>query len=83
MYIEIKSSKFTDDITKKIAKIMSLNKSLTYINLVGNLLTKEGMICMGQYLNKNKSIKQILALLNVERDEEPIIKSSNPHIIFN
>lgn len=83
MYLEIKSSKFTDDIIKKIAKIMSLNKSLTYINLVGNLLTKEGMICMGQYLNKNKSIKQILALLNVERDEEPIIKSSNPHIIFN
>ena len=38
---------------------------------------------MGQYLNKNKSIKQILALLNVERDEEPLIKSSNPHIIFN
>ena len=41
--------------------------------IIGNLLTREGIISMGQYLNKNKSIKQILALLNVERDEEPLI----------
>ena len=63
--------------------MLLFNKTLSYINIIGNLLKREGIISMGQYLNKNKSIKQILALLNVERDEEPLIKSSNPHIIFN
>ena len=83
LFLEIKSSKITDDIIKKLAKMLLFNKTLSYINIIGNLLTREGIISMGQYLNKNKSIKQILALLNVERDEEPLIKSSNPHIIFN
>ena len=63
--------------------MLLINKTLTHINLVDNLLTREGMISMGQYLNKNKTIKQILVLLNVERTEEPSIKSSNPHIVFN
>ena len=81
--LEIKSSKITDDIIKKFEKIFLYNKSLAYINLVDNLLTREGIISMGQYLNKNKSIKNIMVLLNVNRDEESIIKSSNPHLIFN
>ena len=83
IYLEIKSSKITDDIIKKLAKMLLINKTLTHINLVDNLLTREGMISLGQYLNKNKTIKQILVLLNVERSEEPSIKSSNPHIVFN
>lgn len=83
LYLEIKSSKITDDIVKKLAKMLLINKTLTHINLVDNLLTREGMISLGQYLNKNKTIKQIMVLLNVERSEEPFIKSSNPHIIFN
>ena len=82
-YLEIKSSKITDDIIKKLAKMLLINKTLSYINLIDNLLTREGMISLGQYLNKNQSINKIMVLLNVERSEEPMIKSSNPHIVFN
>ena len=83
LYLEIKSSKVDDNIIKKLAKMLLINKTLSYINLIDNLLTREGIISLGQYLNKNQSIKEIMVLLNVERNEEPIIKSSNPHIIFN
>jgi len=81
--LEIKSSKITDHIIRKLSKILLINKTLSYINLVDNLITRDGLISLGQYLNKNKSVKQIMALLNVERSDEQIIKSSNPHIIFN
>ena len=81
--LEIKSSKINDNIIKKLSKMLLINKTLSNINLVDNLLTREGIISLGQYLNKNKFIQEIMVLLNVERKEEPIIKSSNPHIIFN
>ena len=81
--LEIKSSKVSDDILNQMKKIFLYNKTLSYLSLIDNLLTKEGIISFGQFLNKNKYIKQIIVLLNAERNEEYIIKSSNPHIIFN
>ena len=63
--------------------MLLINKTLSYINIRNNLITREGLMTLGQYLNKNKSIKEIMALLNVERNEESIIKCCNPHIIFN
>ena len=81
--LEIKSSKLNDDILKKLSKILVYNNYLINMHLVDNWLTYEGIVYMGQYLNKNKSINQIKVLLNANRDEEGPIKSSNPHIIFN
>jgi Ran GTPase-activating protein (RanGAP) involved in mRNA processing and transport len=83
LILEIKSSKLNDDILKKLSKILVYNNELINIHLVDNWLTYEGIVYMGQYLNKNKSINQIKVLLNANRDEEGPIKSSNPHIIFN
>ena len=83
LILEIKSSKLNDDILKKLSKILVYNNELINIHLVDNLLTYEGIVYMGQYLDKNKSINQVKVLLNANRDEEGPIKSSNPHIIFN
>ena len=83
LFLEIKYSKLDDNILNKLSKILMNNKSLLYLNLVDNSLTSEGIISLGQYLNKTKSINQIKVLLNVNRDEEPFIRSSNPHIVFN
>ena len=83
LILEIKSSKVNDNILRKLSKKLLNNKTLVNLYLVDNLLTYEGMISFGQYLNKNKTINQIKVLLNGEREDEPYIKSSNPHIIFN
>ena len=83
LILEIKSSKLKDEILKKLSKILLHNKTLLNLYLVDNLLSYEGIVSLGQHLNKSKSINQIKVLLNAERNEEPIIKSSNPHIIFN
>ncbi len=57
---------------------------MLYIFLVENLLSSEGIISLGQYLNKNKSVNRIKVLFNnVKKNEETIIKSSNPHLVFN
>ena len=83
LVLEIKSSKLNDSILKKLSKILLFNKTLISLILIDNWLTLEGMVSLGQYINKNQSINQIKVLLNGERNEEPYIKSSNPHIIFN
>ena len=83
LILEIKSSKLKDENLKLLSKKLLFNKTLIHLYLVDNLLSYEGIISFGQYLNKNKSINQIKVLLNAERDQEPLIKSSNPHIIFN
>ena len=83
LILEIKSSKLNDSILKKLSKILLFNKTLISLILIDNWLTLEGMVSLGQYLNKNQSINQIKVLLNGERNEEPYIKSSNPHLIFN
>ena len=83
MLLEIKSSKLKDDELKKISKVLLFNKTLLNLFLVDNLLTRDGIISLGQYLNKNQSINQVKVLLNAERNDENEIKKSNPHIIFN
>ena len=83
LILEIKSSKLEDENLKQLSKKILNNKTLIYLYLTDNLLSYEGIVSFGQYLNKNKSINQIKVLLNAQRNEEPIIKSSNPHIIFN
>ena len=83
LFLEIKSSKLNDEILKKLSKKLLNNNTLLNLFLVDNLLTYEGIVSLGQHLNKNVSLNRIKVLLNAEREEEPIIKSSNPHIIFN
>ena len=81
--LEIKSSKVKDDILKLLSKKLINNNTLINLSLVDNLLSYEGIISLGQHLYKNPCINHIKVLLNGEREEEPIIKSSNPHLIFN
>jgi len=83
LFLEIKSSKLKDEELKKISKVLLFNKTLLNLFLVDNLLTRDGIISLGQYLNKNQSINQVKVLLNAERNDENEIKKSNPHIIFN
>ena len=83
LVLEIKYSKLDDTILNKLSKVLKNNKTLINLNLVDNPLTSEGIISLGQYLNKTKSINQIKVILSVDRDKEPLIKSSNPHIVFN
>ena len=46
--LEIKSSKITDHIIRKLSKILLINKTLSYINLVDNLITRDSLISLGQ-----------------------------------
>ena len=84
LFLEIKSSKLGDDNLKNLAKILSFNKTILHIFLVENLLSYEGIISFGQHLNKNTSISKIKVLFNgVKKNEESLIKSSNPHLVLN
>ena len=83
LFLEIKSSKLGDIILKKLSKVFLFNKTLLFIFLVDNLLSYEAIISFGQFLNKNQSINKIKVLFNVKKNEESIIKSSNPHLVFN
>ena len=83
LFLEIKSSKLGDFILKKLSKIFLFNKTLIYICLVENLLTYEGLVSFGQHLNKNKTVNKIKVLFNAKKNEESIIRSSNPHLVFS
>ena len=84
LFLEIKSSKLGDNVLKKLSKVISFNKSIINIFLVENLLSFEGIVSFGQHVYKNPSINKIKVLFNgVKRNEESIIKSSNPHLVFN
>ena len=82
LFLEIKSSKLGDVILKKLSKVFLYNKTLLNIFLVENLLTYESLVSFGQYLNKNQSVNKIKVLFNAKKNEESIIKSSNPHLVF-
>ena len=83
LFLEIKSSKLGDNILKKLSKIVLFNRTIITIFLVDNLLTYESIISFGQYLNKNQSINKIKVLFNAKKNEESLIKSSNPHLVFS
>ena len=83
LFLEIKSSSLGDNILKKLTKIFLFNKTLITIFLVDNLLTYESIISFGQYVIKNQSINKIKVLFNAKKNEESIIKSSNPHLVFS
>ena len=83
LFLEIKSSKLGDFILKKLSKIFLFNKTLIYIFLVENLLTYEGLVSFGQHLNKNQTVNKIKVLFNAKKNEESIIRSSNPHLVFS
>ena len=66
-----------------LSKIFLNNNTIVNIFLVDNLLSCEDIVYFGQIINKNKTINIIKVLFNAQRSEEPFIKSSNPHLIFN
>lgn len=82
LILEIKSSKFGDNMLKKLSKIFLYNKTLINIFLVDNLLTCEAIVSFGQHSSKSISVNKIKVLFNAKRNEESIIKSSNPHLVY-
>jgi hypothetical protein len=83
LILEIKSSKFGDEMLKNLSKIFLYNKTLVNIFLVDNLLTYEQIIFFGQFISKIKNINIIKVMFNAQRNEEPIIRASNPHLVFS
>ena len=83
LILEIKSSKLGDDILKRLSKIFLYNKTLLNIFLVDNLLSYESIVSFGQHASKNLSISKIKILFNAKKNEESIIRSSNPHLVYN
>ena len=83
LFLEIKSSKLGDKVLKKLSKIFKYNHTLIIIYLPDNLLSYEGIIHLGQYLNKNTTINKIKVIFNTQRNEEPLIRSCNPHLVFS
>ena len=82
--IEIKSSRLSDDILKELSKTIKNNKNITCLNLIDNYLGFQSIIKFGQYIRKNDIINEIKMLLNKPiKDEQILIKASNPHIFFN
>ena len=83
LIMEIKSSKLGDEVLKKLPKIFLYNNTLVNIFLVDNLLTFEEIVHFGQFVAKNKNINIVKVMFNAQRSEEPIIRISNPHLIFS
>jgi len=83
LILEIKSSKFGDNMLKKLSKIFLYNKTLLNIFLVDNLLTCEAIVSFGQHSSKSISVNKIKVLFNAKKNEESIIKSSNPHLVYS
>ena len=83
LILEIKSSKFGDQMLKNLSKIFLVNNILINIFLVDNLLTFEEIVHFGQFMSKNKTINIVKVMFNAQRNEEPTIRSSNPHLIFS
>jgi Ran GTPase-activating protein (RanGAP) involved in mRNA processing and transport len=82
--LEIKSSKLDDYILKDMSKVLNSNKDISSINFVDNNLSYKYIIKFGLFLRKNEKIKDIKMLLNKpNKDEQNLIKSCNPHILFN
>ena len=82
--LEIKSSRLDDYILKDLIKIMNNNKDVISLNFVDNNLSYKYIIKFGLFLRKNEKIKDIKILLNKpNKDEQNLIKSCNPHILFN
>jgi hypothetical protein len=68
---------------KNLSKIFLYNKTLVNIFWVDNLLTYEQIIFFGQFISKIKNINIIKVMFNAQRNEEPIIRASNPHLVFS
>ena len=83
LILEIKSSKFGDKMLKNLSKIFLYNNTLVNIFLVDNLLTHDSIVYFGQFILKNKTINTIKVMFNAQRNEEPFIRGSNPHLIFS
>ena len=84
--LEIKSSKLDDYILKDLISILDKdkNKDIVSLNFVDNNLCYHYIIKFGLYLRKNEKIKDVKLLLNLpNKDEQNLIKSCNPHILFN
>ena len=82
--IEIKSSRLGDGILKELSNTLKDNKNITSLNLIDNYLGFQSTIKFGQYIRKNDIINDIKMLLNKPiKDEQILIKASNPHIFFN
>ena len=82
--LEIKSSKLDDYILKDVTKVLNGSKDISSVNFVDNNLSYKYIIKLGLFLRKNDKIKDIKMLLNMpNKDEQNLIKSCNPHILFN
>ena len=82
--LEIKSSKMDDYILKDMTKVLNGNKDISSLNFVDNNLSYKYIVKLGLYLRKNDKIKDVKMLLNKpNKDEQNLIKSCNPHILFN
>ena len=81
--IEIKSSKLGNEMLKNLTKIFLYNKTLVDIFLVDNLLTYENIVYFGQFMSKIKNINIVKVMFNAQRNEEPTIRISNPHLVFS
>ncbi len=82
--LEIKNIGLTDKTTENLSNALKINKSLTNINLVFNIITIDGMRKIVANIDKNNIIKEVKMLLNdINEEERNIIISECPHIIFN
>ena len=68
---------------KNLTKIFLYNKTLVDIFLVDNLLTYENIVYFGQFMSKIKNINIVKVMFNAQRNEEPTIRISNPHLVFS
>ena len=81
--MEIKSSKLGNEILLKLSKIFLYNNTLVNIFLVDNSLSFEEIVHFGQFMIKNKNINIVKVMFNAQRNEEPAIRISNPHLVFS
>lgn len=82
--LEIKSSRLSDKILMDLAQTLKNDKKIVVLNLIDNELGYVNTIKFGLYIRKNNIINDIKMLLNKPlKDEQTLIKSCNPHIIFN
>ena len=83
LILEIKSSKLGNEILLKLSKIFLYNNTLVNIFLVDNSLSFEEIVHFGQFMIKNKNINIVKVMFNAQRNEEPAIRISNPHLVFS
>lgn len=82
--LEIRASHLSDEILKDLGKTLKDNKKIISLDLIDNELGYQYIIKFGLYLRKNDIINDIKMLLNKPiKDEQNLIKSCNPHILFN